>query len=432
VFANERTDERVAMDLVGADSVRSRQRDLARLKIADLTGLGVCQDYYHADSPDLGLLLPNLTKLILDESLFASWAEVCIAVSSLEQLRFLSLRGNRFSLPGAKCSQTAPALLSSLQSLVLNDTQVDTQTLELAAQSTPNLLDVHLASNHFTRLNHALAVWPRLQLIDLCRNQLSDWSELDQALRNLPHLTELRLSQNHLPDLEPCEHDPTLLSSLKTIDYLWIDGNRLTKWSSLVVLLRVATNLTRLRLDQNPVTMENGSAMTLRYLTIAHAHNVVQVNGAQISLKERTEAEKYFLKWIQTTQAQQTSHDELPPVCPFYEDFLRSRYQQLVEVHGAPTPASKETTDSLADQIVDLTIFFQGSDKRKRLPRSVSIGDLRTLCASLFKIPSIQLQLCLQVSKDDPMPTSLDSDSNTLDYYGVTNESTLHVMQRQS
>jgi hypothetical protein len=49
-----------------------------------------------------------------------------------------------------------------------------------------------------------------------------------------------------------------------------------------------------------------------------------------------------------------------------------------------------------------MCIHFEGDstvEKRKRLPRSVSIADLRTLCASLFKVAPINLHLSLRVSK---------------------------------
>jgi hypothetical protein len=77
-------------------------------------------------------------------------------------------------------------------------------------------------------------------------------------------------------------HDTKALSSLETLEHLWLDSNRLGRWSSLVVLLRAGRRLKRLRVDNNPLTRENFSAMTARYLTIAHAPALEQVNGAQV------------------------------------------------------------------------------------------------------------------------------------------------------
>jgi hypothetical protein len=45
--------------------------------------------------------------------------------------------------------------------------------------------------------------------------------------------------------------------------------------------------------------------------------------------------------------ASASPHDD-----PVYDQFLSDRYDALVAVHGVPTPASKQSGDSLADQIV--------------------------------------------------------------------------------
>ena len=62
----------------------------------------------------------------------------------------------------------------------------------------------------------------------------------------------------------------------------------------------------------------------------------------------------------------------------------------------------------------------------KKVPRSITIGRLRSMLKQLFGVDPHMQQLAIRLDKDS-LPTVLDDDDSTLAYYGAIDGSQIYV-----
>ena len=62
----------------------------------------------------------------------------------------------------------------------------------------------------------------------------------------------------------------------------------------------------------------------------------------------------------------------------------------------------------------------------KKLPATTTVGKLKFLCESFFKLKSLKLKLFLQ-EEGSPLPVLLDNDTSSLMDLGIGNESIILV-----
>ncbi|KAJ8598489.1 hypothetical protein CTAYLR_001349 [Chrysophaeum taylorii] len=330
-----------------------------------------------------------VATLDLQSNLLGSWDVVLNVAAALPSLRRLDVSGNRLGDP------TRP--LPHVESLSANDCGISRwEGVETLASK---LRVLHVASNSLrgapTRGSETL------RLLDVADTGLLDASPLG-VFRNL---AELHASENKsLKDLRG-------LSLL--LDAVALASCGLDSWSAIDDLARLEPKRLRLGND-NPLSRDLGPSEN-RAFVIARLPTLLNLNGADVSLKERVEAEKRFLRVAIALPNRDLA------ITPRL-GHLKSKYRDYLD-HQASTTAAPKT---LASNLVQIRLIScaGGSIASKKLPASTKVALLRRLAATIFDLntPDMYFQI-----EPDAIPTLLDDDDKPLSYFGLPASPTIHV-----
>jgi hypothetical protein len=206
-----------------------------------------------------------------------------------------------------------------------------------------------------------------------------------------------------------------------TLTSLSLNHNHLSTWDTVDALSQQLPSLRELRLQHNPLVVVGSSNSTLRgYLSlrqalIARISTLCTLNGSTISEKERSEAEKAYLRHcVLTAENGQVNVSQHP------------RFPNLVALYGMPTVSGQESSGSsqstLAVDVIPLTLRYLNESVVKNLPRTLTISNLKTLFRRLFKLNSPVLHL-VAVLEPHTLPVPLDDDLSSLQDYGLRSNS---------
>jgi hypothetical protein len=165
-----------------------------------------------------------------------------------------------------------------------------------------------------------------------------------------------------------------------------------------------------------------------------------------ISPRERRDAEKTYLRSI---FSERNSMKTSGLITSNEEDIekgliiLHPRYQELKRLYEAEMAPASSTTGgkgsseaNLASEMINIKLnnMIIGSSGpsepiTKRLPSSLSIGKLRLLIKQLFSVDPMNQYLSLRIYKDS-IPTELDDDISTLQYYGAIDNAEIFINER--
>jgi hypothetical protein len=180
--------------------------------------------------------------------------------------------------------------------------------------------------------------------------------------------------------------------------------------------------LAELRFKEAPL-LDEINAGVARQSTIARVGKLTKMNGSEIRPRERSDAERLYLKRVKLACAAEGVTDE-------ERDLKHPRYRALVAEHGEPLAKSKggagSGDGSLGADTVSLTLrTFDAKTctvppAHKKLPLSLTVGALRLLCQRLFGVDSASQHLFYrETGKEFGHPVELDDDSSQLTFFGV-------------
>jgi len=197
-----------------------------------------------------------------------------------------------------------------------------------------------------------------------------------------------------------------------TLKSLSLSGNLIDTWLSLNELDRFP-KLESLRFTHNPVIASLGITIG-RQLVISRISKLQQLNGSAVRKQERIDSEKYYLRLIVDELATNGSNNNSAS----YLEINHPRYKELVEIHGKPQQSQKET-QTLADELITLTLTYMGSETTKKLPSSLVVANLKILCERLFKVDTRKVRLVFKDEKKGLEFEVLEDETRPLSYYGV-------------
>jgi len=250
--------------------------------------------------------------------------------------------------------------------------------------------------------------------------------------RSIPHdsITRLILASNYLTNI-PGQglEEPNGLFQLR---HLALSHNGITSWSCIDALAVQCPKLESLSLTGNPLIEEQNS----RAFVVARVGSLTSLNGAAITLKERTDCELFYLSHI--TQHGPSSDEER-----FRE---HPRYRHLCLKHGTPdtiaSPADRHQ-DTLSNLLIVLNIhrtskppangdpiskIIQTSSAVIRVLPSMTLRTLRlkirkTFGGSTRASPRLYLQM------EDGVAATLETEQDTYDltWWGFDNGTNIFV-----
>lgn len=365
--------------------------------------------------------LPQLQELDLSENLLSSWLVLQQLGTAMPSLACVNLTHNFMAMPTPDKLRGTPHN-QSLRILVLNKCCLSWSQVVLIQESVPSLQELHLCSNSISRLSasdNGAPLFPRLQLLDLEDNNISDWEEV-MHLSHLPCLRHLWLGGNQLQriNLQP---GSTAFQHLQTI---LLRDNTLSSWGDVDSINRLIS-ITDLRLSGNPIL--NDARGGGRYEVVARVQGLAMLNGSAVRQRERRDCELRYLRAVlgeldevkadpQAAAALKASHPRL--------DTLQDQYGPMA---GAIAPASTGTAMSNSMIEVHLVCVAPSAGKKmgqqtKKVPGSLEVGKLKLLCQRLFKVPAARQALFLKAGGENPMPDNIgEDDSKDLMFFSIEN-----------
>ncbi|KAL5993275.1 hypothetical protein ACLOJK_014199 [Asimina triloba] len=219
-----------------------------------------------------------------------------------------------------------------------------------------------------------------LKELDLTGNLLSDWKDVGAICEALPALEVLNLTNNIM------KHDLTKLPSVKSLHILVLN-NCSVAWKEDEPSADV-------RLSENPIA-DPGQGGIPRFVLIARLAKVEILNGSEISLRERKESEIRYVRLVMS-KSQSENEEELKQQHP--------RFAELKVKHGIEDEKASATIagpPKMASGLLSITLKCIGASLGekpplvKNLPATTTIGKLKILCESFFKLKSVRLKLFL-------------------------------------
>ncbi|KAL2497514.1 Tubulin-folding cofactor E [Abeliophyllum distichum] len=422
--------KRVSIELLGKDKIQDKLSQFEELTSASLSYLGVSS----AGSPNhISSTLPRLKELDLTGNLLAEWEDVGIICKALPSLAALNLSYNSMS-----CDITTMPQLNNIRILVLNQTGVIWKQVEMLKYSLPCIEELHLLGNKLSKITPVSSTdvqgFDFLRRLNLEDNCIADWEEI-LKLSQLKSLEQLFLNKNDLnriwyPDWGTTHESGNGYESLdknhrpfKTLQCLLLGGNKIEDLDS-VDSLNSFPNLVDTRLSENPIA-DIGKGGVPRFVLIARLAKVEILNGSEVSPRERKDSEIRYVRLVMSKF--HNNPEEITRLHP--------RFAGLKRIHGIEDerPLTGATgPQKMASGLISISLKCVGASMgekppvMKKLPATTTIGKLKNLCQSFFKLKSVKPVLFLQ-EQGSPLPTLLEDDMASLIELGVGNESTILV-----
>ncbi|GAA5956603.1 hypothetical protein JCM21900_003617 [Sporobolomyces salmonicolor] len=428
------TESNFQVEVVLSNRVARRFKQLGRLREVGLEGAEVSRAWDaedprggQAELEELGAQLSRLEVLNLSYSMLPTLAEAGRIASALPRLTRLILNSNRFEpvswptpLPG----------FERVTTLQLNNTLLSWPEILLVAPSLANLVELQIGFNRIHTLSssppsaHEARLYlkespplPKLELLNLESNELSNWSELVNELSVLPSLTTLILASNRFsslvllpppsPSLVPAAPPP----ALTTLRHLSLTSNLVSSWSDSIEALAASCEtsfpaLSSLRLAGNPLTGASDRArdnepslapleapstgddrtvLHTRLLTLARMPSLLELEGTVVSPAERDDAERF---WI--GKFAQGEEDERG-----LSGWTRARIAQLRAKHTDLVPApngsdsktvrSTSQRSTLKDRLIRLRVHLDPSLPSPAPSQLLELSVLPTLRTLLLR-----------------------------------------------
>lgn len=443
--------KQMTVELVGRYNVEKKQQRLESFIEASFAD--TCLESRYPENVWEGdWSLPNCRSLWLDKTLLTEWAEVVAICELCPQLEWLSLAKNplaRVPQDGVlKSLREAPEkpldmrlvlapFASKLRTIVLTDTGVSWDDI-IALQKGghfPCLENLQLARNgikegipDFKGLTPSL---PRLRSIVLDHNGISDWRILRRIITALPTLESLHLNGNLLGESLEGLAEMASDQTPRCLVNLFLAENRISSWQAIGALSSYA--LLELKTQRNPITEGESplaSSQVLRQVLIALMPTLVRLNASEVPEKERKAAERYFLALEKQGSPVLKAVGE---TCNVDAHIARLRAIHGEVVAGDATEAAQATRAAIVNALVEVTLRPIGAaildqpQVKKRVPHTMTVGDLKRLCHSIFKqVPLDRINLILA---DPGLPFGLpfDDESRELGFYGICDGAEIRI-----
>lgn len=224
---------------------------------------------------------------------------------------------------------------------------------------------------------------------------------------------------------------------------------RLSTWHDIDCLLSYPSFI-QLRLTNIPLFSGKG-ASEIRPEVIGRLSHLQIFNGSNISIKERVDSEKYYLRKILRQKSNLESggtyvtetglvYDQEILSNHFFQNIIHPKFNELLDKYGAEllsygsSSQSGTGPQSMASDMMTIRInnlvFSCGNGLmepvEKKIPGSLTVERLRLMIKQIYGIEPRAQSLSIRQDKNS-MPALMDDDAATLRYYGVVEGSEIFI-----
>ncbi|KAK7331245.1 hypothetical protein VNO77_25465 [Canavalia gladiata] len=421
------SNQRVSVQLLGKDKIHDKLSRFEELTSASLSYMGISSPGIPSH---IKSTVPNMKELDLTGNLLSEWKDVGTICEQLPALKTLNLSNNLM-----QPYKSELPLLKSIHVLVLNNTGVDWEQVELLKQSLTTIEELHVMGNNIRILPGSSSMvqgFDFLQLLNLEDNCIAEWNEI-MKLSQLKCLKQLYLNRNCLNSLfypdngRQYESEVICYKPFQNLRCLLLGNNNIGDLVS-IDSLNLFPNLVDIRLSENPITDSRGGGVP-RFVLIARLAKIQILNGSEVTPRERKDSEIRYVRHV--ISRLHASPEEIKQHPRFYE---------LKNIHGIEDERPSIGAigpQTISSGLLSITLNCVGASMgekpslTKKLPATTTVGKLKFLCESFFKLKSTKLKLFLQ-EEGSPMPLLLDNDTSSLMDLGIGNDSVIIVDEESS
>jgi len=401
------------LELVGLDKISRKQSKLNELRIAVLNQMRVSRS-----GENLYVMCPNIRELNLSGNLFHSWHPVADIARQLTHLHVLNISDNKLSIP------ENPRLLEpsfrSLKSLIAGNMDYDWKDVVQCSVMWPQIEQLAVPMNNIRCLEFMNNdTFCHLKVLNLEGNAIENWEEVNK-LGQLPCLEQLSLYGTGLKNILVKENSFAKLAKLS------LSNNKINQWVHVSELDKMLS-LVDLKICGN-TGLEADSYETFLQWIMARIGRLEVLNGSRITSDERRGAEwdyvkhhgKVYLKCLELASALAEFRVAHP------------RYQSLVDKYGAPELGEMERKPvTLRNTLITLNLTRGEQTLAKRLPSTMVVQKLKTLCHRLFQLGSAELDLYAisSAAQTGDVQVALDNDLRPLSFYSLEDGDTVVVKE---
>uniref|UniRef100_A0A0A9D661 CAP-Gly domain-containing protein n=1 Tax=Arundo donax TaxID=35708 RepID=A0A0A9D661_ARUDO len=408
----------VSVEFVGKNKIQDKLKNFSDLSSASVSYMGVIS----IGPPDeLKNLVPNLRLLDLTGNLLSQWQDISSLCEALASLEVLNLTNNTM-----ENDVVESPMLENIRILVLNNCGVTWELVEKIKLSFACISELHLMSNKLKMImtpdGKSVQGFNTLRLLNLEDNHIDSWDEIVKFsyLRSLEqlHLNKNRLKHIEYPSNLPSSGplDDAAAVPFENLQVLLLGTNEIDDFPS-VDTLNLFPSLRDVRLSDNPIANPaKGGAP--RFVLIARLRKVKVLNGSEVSPRERREAE---IRYVRLVMGKTESND------PEEIKWLHPRFAELKSFHGIEdekATSSASAPQKMASGLISVTLKCVGpsmGEKQpltKKLPPTTTVGKLKSLCESFFKLKDIKVRLFAE-EEGCPLPQLLEEDTASLMELGI-------------
>ncbi|KAF9935260.1 hypothetical protein BGZ65_003430 [Modicella reniformis] len=433
----------IKVDVYDFERVKEKQKNLDQMVTVGLAHTNVATT---ADFEETQKTCPNITDLDLSSTLVETWkdvADICAPLSSLDVLR---LNRNRFHPLTDQLSLDYG--FRNLRCLALNRVYLTWDEVELLEPSMPKLKILQIGYNQFTELGKTNKTVPimsqkvkgfaNLKELHLEGNMFTDWNQI-LRLSHLPKLVSLDLSENKIENILGPQDE----NDFKALKSLRLNDNCLRDWTSIDHLGRY-TGLTTVWLGENHF-MDTGlmgqasggssHGTDSRIVTIARMPHMKNINGSEVTMKNRLDAELYYTKHV-ALSTKNMDQEAIRAIHP--------RFEELCQVHGPPDTSEeylKATSEILKDRLIAITLVSKDSIDgpvkatfQKKLLGTMTVKSLKNLAQKLMRIPALRQEMVFLTNDPDYENVKVQvwfaDDMRQISYYDVKEGEEIIVLDK--
>ncbi|KAL7438600.1 hypothetical protein ACHAXM_006401 [Skeletonema potamos] len=396
----------------------------------DLTSLEEIAEFHHLRGIDLA------------GNLLSDWEDVLNIVRLFPNLQNISLASNRINDLG---SVDLGMSFLNVKSLNLNSCNISSfQTVASIGEAMPHLEELCVAHCSLADIESfgTEGLFENLVLLDLSDCQLTSWQRQIMKLQNLLQLESLIVNDNVIDCIDVVTEGERHVA-FPNLTSLQLAGTNISTWTALDQLNSIPS-LRSLRLRNTPLTNTLGVG-EVRSTAIARLPSLEYFNASPISNRERVEAERRYVSTVSrelllissgailaaekgTNRGVSAGDDDnakqiqLFAKHPQFQPLLEKHKDTMLSLAIAGNDSSNQ--GNIGEEIINVTIRSMAAAScdmeplRKRLPRSLKVGRIKTMCAKYFRV-DIDMQMLHFRAEGDPFPSELDDAEHSLFYYGV-------------
>jgi len=458
------SDQITAVKLVGNEKIAERQSKIEQLEDVHVSDMRVCsledddenEVIGDGSSDDHDSVYPiNCVSLGLAGSLLSSWGDVAAITRPMTRLQTLYLDENRIPPPNSDHLQPLVDAFTNLQVLTLTKMDIDWSSVAACFPMWPALQELIISNNSITCTSSSSSFPPRLRLINLDGNPLSNWQSV-KTFSQLPHLETLSLAECTLGDMENPRGfladagagEVAASSFFPSLRHLNLRDNAVSSWLTIAALSRVAS-LAEFVVLRNPVMKLEDSPETSRQILLVKMTHLTRLNHVYVDAKERRGADIDYFKKYSTSyvEAMKQGNDAAAAF-----RFEHPTYERLVAAFGAPEVVkTDEKPNVLKSSLISISVGVEKEEEAeknggstasvvfdpvyppvtKKVPASMSVQKVKMMAIKSWKgkRPLAARDYQMRVVSDE-RTFLIENESKEISFYGVANEDVLLLTKK--